>query len=96
MAVFESPNNHSIANYVKFTEEQYLSISREVGKLSPPINNTSPPDIDKLTHALDQNLSDLQRVTIEFLEKSAVSRQVDEEAYRKKRRSARRKLQKTK
>lgn len=82
LAIFRNPNSNNILGYVPFTPKERIAISREIGKFAVPINLSNPTNAEALGHLLDQNLSDLQRITVEFLERSANSRLEDEAAYR--------------
>ena len=82
LAIFQNPSSNSMPGYVPFTADERIAIRREIGKLAVPVSLSNPTSAEALGHLLDQNLSDLQRVTIEFLERTANSRLEDEAAYR--------------
>jgi hypothetical protein len=84
LALFENPNRPHMTGYIAFSSDEKLQISRGMGKFAAPISTSDPTTATALGQLLDQNLADLQRVSIDFLERSAVSREQDEAAYRQR------------
>lgn len=84
LALFENPNRPHMQGYTAFSNNEKMQISREMGKFAAPIFTSDPTTANALGQMLDQNLADLQRVSIDFLERSAVSREQDEAAYRQR------------
>lgn len=84
LALFENPNRPHMQGYTAFSNNEKMQISREMGKFAAPIFTSDPTTATALGQMLDQNLADLQRVSIDFLERSAVSREQDEAAYRQR------------
>lgn len=84
IAFFEHQQRQNISGYIRFSEDEKIAVSREIGKLAAPISDAQPGEAIAIGQVLDQNLSDLQRVTTEFLERSSIARQEDEKAFRQR------------
>lgn len=84
LAIFRNPSAQNMADYQPFSKEERIEISREIGKYVPAVSTSNQTNAEAFGQMLDQNLSDLQRVTIEFLERTATSRTEDEAAFRKR------------
>ena len=87
LALFEHPSRSHMQGYTAFSSNEKVQISREIEKFAAPISTSDLTTAAALGQILDQNLADLQRVSIEFLERSAVSREQDEAAYRQREKS---------
>lgn len=86
IAILRHHNYGSIQGYLRFSRDQQISIINEIEKLSSPILKDLDGDSKDFANILDQNITDLQRVSLEFLERSASARDADEAAFRERER----------
>lgn len=77
---FRLKSNRNNQNYSLFTSEEILAGGRIVNKLASPITEGAAESGHDLSRVLDQNIADLERVSIDFLERAAASREADEKA----------------
>lgn len=81
LALLGRPNNQT---YKALDDDLKISVVRELGKLAAPVGEIDPVESGNFARVLDANLSELQRVTTDFLERSATERQRDEALFRKR------------
>lgn len=87
IALFSAYNRNNIPRYLSFSEEESVAIWREIGRFEAPIADLDTQNADAYGKLLDQNISDLQRVSVEFIERASLAREADEASFRKREKS---------